>query len=164
MVGVLWAGLLFVSHLAAQEQQQIDPNVGAAMPVTPEPYNQWLDEVRAQRQAREERRRAAKEAIDARRRWIDPWGAAEQEAREQEVQRRRDAFKEKIEREREVFRTQTPWSPPRAPWEDSPTEPESAQTAGTEAGTSAPLEQPVAPPPLPYTPPGWDNRWYYRGY
>ncbi|MEA3278676.1 MAG: hypothetical protein U9Q81_25935 [Pseudomonadota bacterium] len=121
--------------------------------------------MRAQRRAREERRRAAKEAMDARRRWIDPWGAAQQEAREQETLRRREAFMEKIDREREAFRSQRPWGGPYGPWNDhSP----GVGPAAAPPSPEAPEEGAPAPgdpsralyPPLP----GWDNRWYYRGF
>jgi hypothetical protein len=122
----------------------------------PEPLDHWLEEVRAQRRAWEERRRAQKEAMDARRRWIDPWGAAQQEAREQEVNRRREEFRDRIERSREAFLQQPPWGSPSAQGPDgsqpAPRDPE----APTEGGLPA-----IEPyPPLP----GWDNRWYYRGY
>ena len=95
-IAVLWVGLLAACPLSGHEPPQ---TTTGSVPMEPATVSPWLDEVRAQRRAREERRRAAKEAMDARRRWIDPWGAAQQEAREQEVQRRRGAFLEQIERE-----------------------------------------------------------------
>jgi len=118
--------------------------------------SQWLDEVRAQRRAWEERRRVAKEAIDARRRWIDPWGAAQKDAMKQEVQRRRDAFREKIERDREAFRSYRPWSAEPAPWHEEL--PPQGENQGLPEGASQLPEAPY--PPLP----GWDNRWYFRGF
>lgn len=128
-------------------------------PPEPEPIGQWLDEVRRQRQAWEARRHAAREAIDARRRWIDPWGAAQQDAIEQEVQRRRDAFREKIERDREAFRSLRPWPDRPSPWGGEPTAP--GEHPGQSIGEGEPPPDPGAPyPPLP----GWDNRWYYRGF
>ena len=164
----LYAGLLVVcpiaapdSPTAAQESPLALPTDGTASPT--EPVSQWLDEVRAQRQIREERRRAAKEAMDARRRWIDPWGAAQQDARKQETQRRRDAFFEHIERDRNAFRNQTPWGFQQGPWinespspsSDSPQTPAQDPFAG-----SGPENPQVSTYPLP----GWDNRWYYRGF
>ncbi len=127
-----------------------------------DPVDQWLEEVKAQRRAREERRRAAKEAINARRRLTDPWGAAHQEAHEQENQRRHDAMMEQIERDRETFREQGPWQgsgpmdlgpppPPVPPPSSSGTQPEAG-------GSQGPAATPAYPPS------GWDNRWYYRGY
>lgn len=110
------------------------------------PHPQWLDEVRAQRQARETRREEARKAMDARHRLIDPWGAAQQEAREREIDLRRQATRERIEQEREQF-----WS--RRPPITAFPEP----------------NQPYLPPwqptvPLAAEPPGWDNLWYYQGY
>jgi hypothetical protein len=127
--------------------------------------NQWLDEVRAQRQAWEERRRAAKEVINARRREIDPWGAAKQEAWEEENQRRREAFLQRIEREREVFRSQAPWGTAQTPWQDKPPDQDSRPEAMPQGHET--VQDPTSKRD-PYSPypmlPGWDNRWYYRGY
>jgi hypothetical protein len=162
LIAALSVGLLAASQLAAQEPPAPAARAGN-IAMEPEPVHRWLDEVRAQRQAREERRRAAKEAMEARRRWIDPWGAAQQEAREQELQRRRDALKEKIEREREAFRSQVPWGPQQNPWQDEATGPGPDFPAVPDADTAGPPEQPLAPP-TPYALPGWDNHWYYRGY
>lgn len=158
-IAVLCVGFLAAFPVAGQDP--LPPATGGS-PIEPEPVHRWLDEVRAQRQAREERHRSAKEAMDARRRWIDPWGAAQMEAREQEVQRRRDAFLEQIDREREAFRSQVPWIP-LSPWPDEITGPGPELPRTSEAGTAGPPDQPVAPP-SPYALPGWDNHWYYRGY
>jgi hypothetical protein len=148
-------------------QSAPQPTVPGASAAAPEPVDQWLEEVRAQRQAWEERRRAQKEAIDARRRWIDPWGAAQQEAREQEITRRREAFRDQIERDREAFFNQPPWGAA-APRPDEAT-PEQAPPGPGPAAGSGPGETAGAPgepsPSAPYPPlPGWDNRWYYRGF
>lgn len=139
------------------EFQGTHPYRSGAMPDYSDPLPQWLDEVKAQRQAWEERRRAAKEAVHARRRQHDPWGAAQHEAREQESQRRRDAIIEQFERDRDTF--QAPWAGPRDQGPPSP-----------QPDTGAP--QPTVPDstalnpadPGSYPPSGWDNRWYYRGY
>jgi hypothetical protein len=131
-------------------------------PAEPDATHPWLDDVRAQRQAWEERRRASKEAMDARRRWIDPWGAAQQEAREKETQRRREARREQIEREREAFRDLPPWGPQPGLWyEDSPVS--GLEPPPAEPGTDA-AKTPEPSPSSRYPLPGWDNRWYYRGY
>jgi hypothetical protein len=161
----LWATALALTPLWAQDGSV--PSVAQSGATgEPAPMNQWLDEVRAQRQAWEERRQAAKEALDARRRWIDPWGAAQKEARDKETQRRRDAFREQIERDRELFRNRSPWAAQSGPWQEAPP---GTENLAPDAG--APAESPIAPPPeedvpgSPYPPlPGWDNRWYYRGY
>lgn len=168
LAGMCAAGLLATWSVGAHEAQSTPktmppaPPVGA-MPPTPEPVPQWLDEVRAQRQAREERRRAAKEALGARRRWIDPRGAAQQEAWEHETQRRRDAFLEKVERDRKAFRSHAPWGPAPTPWREegsrlgpesrSPSIPDTAEAARRALAHEE-----------PYPLQGWDNRWYYRGY
>ena len=146
-----------------------------------DPMRQWLDDVKAQRQAWEARRQAAKEAINARRRLNDPWGAAQKEAREMENQRRRDAMLEQIERDREAFRNQGPWQGGNL-WEPGPPPPGySAQSdtapqldpvapASTALNPPQPAEDPTQAPtqhpdePSTYSPSGWDNRWYYRGY
>lgn len=158
--------------LAAEQAMALAPGMPAGMgippgmapdPVVPaqsEPVDRWLEEVRAQRQAWEERRRTNKEAIDARRRWIDPWGAAQKEARDEENRRRRQAFRDKIERERDAFRNQSPWLGPPPPWQGPPPPP--GLGLGPDGGelTGEPSDLLAPHPPLP----GWDNRWYFRGY
>jgi hypothetical protein len=135
-----------------------------------DPLDQWLDEVKAQRRVWKERRRAAKEAINARRRLTDPWGAAQQEAREKESQRRHDAMLEQVERDRDAFRNQGPWQSA-DPWEQGPPPPSQPAPSGPEpeafgvsnrAATGG--TPPVPAEPAAYPPSGWDNRWYYRGY
>lgn len=115
----------------------------------------WLDAVRAQREIWEEKRRANKAAIDARRRRIDPWGAARQDAREEEVRRRREARKDEVARNRNVLRNRGARTPPRDPFYQGPRppSPEPAQ------------DSPDHPSPAPaYPPSGWDNPWYYQGH
>ncbi len=114
----------------------------------PAAWQHWLDEVRAQRQAWEARRRAAQ---NARRRQISPQWAAQHEAREREYQQRRQAMWEEMERQRETFWNSIPWAGPyeRRTWQDNlPRNPD------TDSSNKP------APNPLP----GWDNLWYYRGY
>lgn len=107
--------------------------------------DRWLDAVRAQRQAWEERRRAAQEAMDARRRLNDPRTSAHEEH-----MRRREALMEHIERDREHFLNQGPWQIPPPPNPGPP---------------GSPGNPPGSDPTLAYPPlPGWDNRWYYRGF
>jgi hypothetical protein len=160
-IAALVIGLLGILPVAAQEQRQ------QPLPTTeatePEPVNQWLDEVRAQRRTREQWRRAAKEAMDARRRWIDPWGAAEKEARDQEIQQRHEAFMEHIERDRKAFWNLAPW--PAAPkyWQEDISTP--ATQVHSPVGTESPdVAGKEAPNVSVYPLPGWDNRWYYRGF
>ena len=169
LIALLWLGAMTPGSATATPD---DDTAAAARPSAEQgsaqpggyadPADQWLEEVRAQRRAREERRRAAKEAISARRRLTDPWGAAHQEAHEKEIQRRHDAMMEQIERDREAFREQGPWRdsdpidpgpppPPVAPPVSSGTQPEAG-------GSQGPAGVPTYPPS------GWNNRWYYRGY
>jgi len=162
LMTALSVGLLAASHIAAHEPPALPPSAGG-VPIESEPIHRWLDEVRAQRQAREARRLAAKEAMEARRRWIDPWGAAKKEAREQEVQRRRNAFLEKIEREREAFHSQNPWGAQLSPWQDEVPGPVPDFPGASETDNPGPPKPPLPPSPS-YALPGWDNRWYYRGY
>jgi len=161
-IAALVAGLLTIFGVAAQESSLPPPGTDT-YPTEPEPVRQWLDEVRAQRLMREERRRAAKEAIDARRRWINPWHAAQQERREQETQRRRDAFMEYIERDRETFSNLVPWGFRQSPWQDEISEPPAGLllSPGMDATEVAGEAEPSA---SPYPLPGWNNRWYYRGF
>jgi hypothetical protein len=97
----------------------------------------WLDEVRAQREAWESRRSAAREYHEQRRRTYHPRGAIQQEAWEEDLRRRRAERQERIEQDREVFRR-----------------------LGSEVSEQA---EPLLPEPPAY-PPGWDNLWYFRGY
>jgi len=157
----LCAGLLVVFSVAAQPP--LPPSTDGTHPAEPGPVRPWLDEVRAQRQMRWERRRAAKEARHARRRWIDPWGTAQQELREQETQRCHDAFLEHINRDREAFRNQVPWGFPQDPRPgQNPTSPAASLRAPADDATEASGQ--AAPRTSAYPLPGWDNRWYYRGF
>ena len=154
-IAVLFIGLLVVFPVAAQTPPP-SPTDGAPA-AEPEPVRRWLDEVRAQRQVRQERRRTAREA----KRRIDPWGAARQEVREQEAQRRHDAFLEHIARDREAFRNQAPWQLRQGPWQEE-TSRFSATSSQSPADAGASGQAPSQA--LTYPLPGWDNRWYYRGF
>lgn len=168
MLALLWLGPLGAGWAmtapgddapvaAGLTAEQVTPQPGAYA----DPVDRWLEEVKAQRRAWEERRRATKEAINARRRLTDPWGAAHQEAHEKESQRRHDAMMDQMERDRETFREQGPWQgtdpmdlrppPPVAPPGPAGAQPEPG-------GAHNPAESPAYPPS------GWNNRWYYRGY
>jgi hypothetical protein len=102
--------------------------------------------------------------MDAHRRLVDPWGAAQHEAQEQETQRRREAFRKQIERDREAFRNQAPWNWPFAPMPDDTLGllPDDSEGAWPDADDSAAKKGPSPAPEKPL--PGWDNRWYYHGY
>ncbi|WP_295579880.1 hypothetical protein [uncultured Lamprocystis sp.] len=138
----------------------------------------WLDEVRTQRQAAEARRQANRESFEARRRAKNPWGAAHHEAWEENVQRRREARKQRLEQDRDYFRGMGPTlaDPWAEPWNDVP--PNAADTAPLgDPFRAADLNRgglPLvpgtadldAPPPRTrsYAPQDWNNLWYFRGY
>ncbi len=105
----------------------------------------WLEEVRAQRRALQEKRRAQHEA---RKRAIDPAGAAQQEAREEEFLRRRQEMHDMIEADRRLFMNHGPRISP------VPALP----------ATSAPDDVSYPPTRPGYVPPDWDNGWYFRGW
>lgn len=118
-----------------------------AMPSTPESVSPWIDAVRAQRQAWEARRNAAREDFETRRRINLPHSAARQETWEQDLRLRRATRRGRIEHNRERLRNLTPGQPPmNAP------------------GHSAPSGETTADSGPPFAPPGWDNHWYFRGF
>jgi hypothetical protein len=125
----------------------------------------WIDAVRAQRRAMQQRRRAEHEA---RRRAIDPVGTARQEARDQEFQRRRQEMRERIAEDRKLFLNSGPWRTP------LPKPPEFAPNTWPEPPGLSPVPnkdhgRPDFPDagsqaPLRGDPAEWDNGWYYRGW
>lgn len=198
---LLALALLFASAPGAAEPDPSPPGAAApespggeprpdAQPAAPppegapDPSTRWLNEVRAQRQAWEERRKANRDAFEARRRVVDPRGSAHHEAWEEEVERRREARRQHREQERELFRSLGP-SEPLALWPET-TDPEGRYATITppapghppgdrvtaEGVSPAPGEPagpgtiypPGVPPRAPYSPQDWDNLWYYRGY
>jgi len=115
---------------------------GALPTDTATPDTPWLAEVRAQRQAAEARHQANRAAFAARRRALDPWGAAQHEAREEAFERRREARRGQREQAR---------GPLPAP--------------GTPPGTPDTSTARANPDPGRGTPPqDWNNLWYFRGY
>ncbi len=167
------------SPLLARDPQPLDtdsdaPPGGAPAHAHPEPP--WLDEVRAQRHAWEERRQAARDAFEARRRLADPRGAAHQEAWEEDVRRRREGRMQRMEQDRERFRGLSqpplPWYKSQAPVPGTPaksqeTQPHPAETQAPGTGNQSAVT--VAPPTAapeysPFSPQNWNNLWYYRGY
>lgn len=139
---LIWSGVTI-----AEEPRKSPDNAVASGAASP-----WLEAVRAQRRAWEAQRRASREAIDAKRRAIDPWAAAQHEAREQERRERRDRWLQAIDRDRQRFLQQGPWLDGAEPWPGTPVAP--VPPANPEQG-----ETTTRPPP-----PGWDNGWYYQGY
>ncbi len=133
----------------ARPAQQSGPQIpqtggdtaSAAVPRVP----RWLDEVRSQRRALQEQRRAQR---DARRRAIDPVGAAQFGAREDAFLRRRQERQDMIEQDRRSFLNQGPWSTPWPP-------PRPAVPSGEQG------EVPTTPDAESLD---WDNGWYFRGW
>jgi hypothetical protein len=118
----------------------------------------WLEDVRAQRRALQEGRRAMHQA---RRRAIDPVGAARQEALEQEFYRRRREMREMMANDRKLFRQSPPWQ---GPWLSAPNQasghPDAGRRAGsqTEGGIGQGTENTTGKPAE------WNNGWYFRGW
>ena len=110
----------------------------------------WMDEVRAQREAWEARRDAARQAHEARLRLNNPRGAAQRDAWTEELRQRRQERQEWIDQERSRFRPPAPG--PFSALGTTPTEKPPA-TPG-----AAPRGEPLFPPP------GWNNLWYFRSY
>lgn len=87
---------LFVLFLLLINPLQIPPALGEGKPSTlnspipAEPIRLWLEEVRAQREFLNARRRAAKKSADAHLRAVDPWVADRVEAAAQETKLRRE--------------------------------------------------------------------------
>lgn len=116
----------------------------------------WLEAVRAQRRALQERRRAQHQA---RRRALDPVGTARQEALEEEFQRRRQEMRDMIAQDRWLFLNFGPWlsplptlpgiSPPAGP-----AAPDRAQDHADDTERIRPADDP----------PEWDNGWYFHGW
>ncbi|MTW19957.1 hypothetical protein [Allochromatium palmeri] len=99
---LLWCGLLVLSGaaLAGSAAMASDPAVGDTQP---DQISPWLDEVRAQREAWEARRSAAREQHEQRRRLHHPRSAAQQATWEEDLRRRRAERQERIEQDREAF-------------------------------------------------------------
>lgn len=112
------------------------------------PASPWLDDVRAQRRAWEARRKAARDELKARRRAKNPRASARQEAWEEDLRQRRSQRQERIDQERELFRSLGPAPPPTVP-------------APSKQEGEAPFP-PAGDPML--KPPGWNNLWYFRGF
>ena len=178
---ILWSAVLLYPLLSPADEAQssgLSPRPpGSTTASAPAPIDLalpvWFDEVRAQRQAAEERHQARREAGAARRRAGDPRATAQREAWEAEVQRRRATRQLRIEQERHRFRAlgtveHSPWAileSPQAAGTD-----QRGATAATEPEHSAyppgafSRDPPSAAGTGHYAPQEWDNLWYYRGY
>ncbi|MGB5831837.1 MAG: hypothetical protein WBG92_07590 [Thiohalocapsa sp.] len=135
--------------LAQETRPSEYPRNGRDTPLT-SGAPRWLEEVRAQRRALQQQRRAQHEA---RRRAVDPLGAAQKKAREEAFMRRRNEMRDMLGSDRRVLMNQSPWTPEslRAPRLDS-----SAAPSPGDIGDGAPARV--------YAPPKWDNGWYFRGW
>jgi hypothetical protein len=118
----------------------------------------WLEAVREQRRALQERRRAQHQA---RRRALDPVGTARHEAMEQQFLRRRQEMRDLMAEERRLFLNLgpwlTPWPPPPGgvpPTPGTPSPEHAAATGDTTGEAPGPGQEP----------PEWDNGWYFRGW
>lgn len=109
----------------------------------------WLEEVRAQRRALQQQRRARHEA---RRRAIDPVGSAQQDAREEAFMRRRQELRDKVEQDRRLFLNQD--FPNQGPWAQPPAPAAAPRLFGAPGDDSA----------TGFVTPDWDNGWYFRGW
>jgi hypothetical protein len=133
---------------------------GPASQDTPMPHDgapRWLDAVRAQRRALQERRRAQHQA---RRRAIDPVGTARQEALEQEFLRRRREMRDLIAQERWLFLNFGPWLTPLPSPPAGTSQPPADGPAEPQAKSARPETKPTPASKLP----DWDNGWYFRGW
>jgi hypothetical protein len=161
VAAALLFGLLSIPGAIADEENLVAPMQPVSQTFGDPPHGTaptpWLDEVRAQRQAWEARREATRSAYEARRRANNPRAAAQQEAWEEDVRRRRAARLERMDQDLEIFRSLGPGQPP-LPWPwvtGMPSLPELGSGATT-PGTGG--ETPI------YAPPGWNNHWYFRGF
>lgn len=152
------------SKLADENLPAREQRVAPMVPPAPSPEARWLNEVRAQRQALQEQRRAAHEA---RREAIDPVGAARREERQEQIQRRRKQVRQFIEQERRLYLNSGPWLMPLA---TQPLQGPSSLAPPNDAHAEkrppvAPLTPAPTQAPAPVQAPlDWDNRWYYNGW
>lgn len=130
----------------------------ADAPVPHEGAPRWLEAVREQRRALQERRRAQHQA---RRRAIDPVRTARQEAMEQDFLRRRQEMRDLMAEERRMFLNLGPWLTPWPPPPGGAPPTRDAPSPEPEAAAGAP---PSESPRSAYELPEWDNGWYFRGW
>ena len=117
------------------------PSTGSEPALQPR-HTQWLDEVRAQREAWEAQRKAARQASNARLRMFDPWGAAQLNALDRESESHRRAARNRSEQFRRSSEAKAEAQRQAMEWRRE------------ERGKR--LWQ--------YTPYGRDDSWFYGGY
>ncbi|MBK5941457.1 hypothetical protein [Halochromatium roseum] len=116
----------------------------------------WLEEVRAQRRALYEQRRAAHQArIDA----FDPIGSAKRDERHELQRRHQEERRELIESERRLYLNRGPWLSPLAPMPPPSAEPDPLARGSLESRSQQPAQG-----SSPQTPSDWNNLWYYKGW
>lgn len=124
----------------------------------------WLKEVRAQRRALQQQRRAAHQA---RQEALDPVGAAKREERQERRLRRRQEVREFLEHERRLYLNWGPWITPLVPRPppSAGVDPLSQGSIGSSGTTDGPQADaaPADGPTIP-TPSDWDNGWYFNGW
>jgi hypothetical protein len=140
---LLSLSLLSIALLWSSNCPAVDPAEATAEPSSaPSAEAIWLDEVKAQREAWEHRRHAAKEAAEMRRRHLDPWGSARLDAQERSSEARRQQARQHIEQQRQSAEAQ--------------------MDANRQAMDKFWREREQLL--QGYRPNGWNNPWYYRGY
>ncbi|WP_462320794.1 hypothetical protein [Halochromatium sp.] len=121
----------------------------------------WLEEVRAQRRALREQRRAAHKArLEA----LDPIGTAKRDERKELIRRRQEEMRDLIESERLLYLNRGPWISPLAP--RPPLRPKLDPLAGGSLDPQQPEhgEQQPTDSTDSQAPSDWNNLWYYRGW
>jgi len=136
------------------EPRRAEPNPSSTVPP-------WLEEVRAQRQALREQRRAAHHA---RQEALDPIGTAQRDERKELHRRRQEEMRERIETGRRLYLNHGPWFAPLIPRPP----PAGAELDPLARGSlshqdSAGDEQPSNGGGM-RTPSDWNNLWYYNGW
>jgi len=141
------------------EAPDTPPDPPAEKPIdAPDGAPRWLDAVRAQRHALRDLRRAEHKA---RRRALDPVGAARQEALEEEFFHRRREIHDQMAEDRRWFLNFGPWM---APLPSPPGALPSASRATSPDPGREPPQAPEAQPGPGRQPPEWNNGWYFHGW
>jgi hypothetical protein len=142
-----------LSLLAAPVTAEPDPEVDPGPPS----FSKWLEAVRAQRQGLRQRRPRDQEPDrPALRGPVQPW--KRKADRQADWMRQRQSRRALMDMERELFRNYGPWLEPL-----SPTPPTDGPRVGVPTD-DRPDSSDAAVQPDRRHPPGWDNRWYYRGW
>lgn len=135
-----------------------------AAPDQPGPHHSWIDEVRAQRQARMAEHR---EALEARRSYHSPWDQRQYESIEEQREKMREARQTRTELREQAQRAHRRWINPYSEFlkdvHDARRQLIEAQ-AENERKQMDLLWQQQEHWMYGQMPHGWNNPWYYRGY